>query len=184
MKRIFIALPVPEEIKNELLSFKEEFSFLPAKWVKKENIHLTLFFLGYLKNEEKIKRIMEIGEKISQEQPSFFLSTQKVEFFPKNKPRLFWVRLNPSKDLLSLRKKMEEEFLKNSIPFEKENFLPHITLARIKQWQLKELEEPVSFSERKIDFSFEVSLLEIMESKLKPQGPDYFLLKYFPFSKK
>mgnify|MGYP001083213887 CR=1 FL=1 len=184
MKRIFIAIPIPEKIKDDLLSFKEDFSYLPAKWVKKENIHLTLFFLGYLKNEEKIKKVMEITQKICQHQLSFFLSAQKVEFFPKNKPRLLWVRLNFSDELFSLRKKMEKEFLINSIPFEKENFLPHITLARIKQWQLRTLEEPVSLSEKQIDFSFEVSLLEVIESKLKPQGPDYFLLKSFPFSKK
>ena len=50
--RIFIAINLPEDIRKKLSEFPAKWPELPVRWTKKENIHITLVFLGYLSEEE------------------------------------------------------------------------------------------------------------------------------------
>ena len=51
-RRIFIAINLPEDIKRELAAYDQKWSDLPVRWTEKENLHITLEFLGYLTDEE------------------------------------------------------------------------------------------------------------------------------------
>ncbi len=53
MIRLFIALKIPEEIKDKLFSYCFDASENPSrfKWEAKEKIHLTLKFMGDVKEE-------------------------------------------------------------------------------------------------------------------------------------
>ena len=54
-KRLFLAVNFPEKIKKELYSYsyKNGYSEIPARWTKKENLHITLLFVGSL-TEKKL----------------------------------------------------------------------------------------------------------------------------------
>ena len=54
-RRVFIAINLPENIKKELSDYQFKWLELPASWVKKENLHITLSFLGYLIDEELLE---------------------------------------------------------------------------------------------------------------------------------
>ena len=58
------------------------------------------------------------------------------------------------------------------------NIAPHITLGRIKTWEFRrlELEERPQIAED-IDLTFEVASIEVMESDLKREGPEYVILE-------
>ncbi len=60
--RVFIAINLPEDIKNELISFQKKWPNLPCRWTKKENLHITLLFLGHLNEEELLKDEKENAE--------------------------------------------------------------------------------------------------------------------------
>ena len=78
-----------------------------------------------------------------------------------------------------LQKDLEDSLL-GRVSFETENrpYTPHITLGRIRQWEFRAMEpEERPEIEEEINLSSEVKSIEVMESKLKPQGPDYFVLE-------
>lgn len=54
VKRCFIAIEIPEKIKNKLADIQQRLKSWPArvKWVEEENLHLTLKFLGDLRPEQ------------------------------------------------------------------------------------------------------------------------------------
>lgn len=186
-KRIFLAINLPKEIKEILAEIKSRFSELPAKWVRPENLHLTLAFLGYLK-EEDLKKVIEIVKNISDSHPHFSLKIFKVSFAPPKMkiPRMVWAYLERSEKLSEIERDLKRSLFQSRIPFLKEgkDFLPHITLARIRKWEFlrQDPEERVEIDEN-LELSFDVNSIEVMESKLKKPSPEYLVLKSFELKK-
>jgi 2'-5' RNA ligase len=75
------------------------------------------------------------------------------------------------------------EYLKEEIRFKPEvrGFAPHITLARIKEWQYRQIEpEERPEINEEINLIFTVESVEIMESELTRGGPVYTILESCP----
>ncbi len=182
MHRIFIAINLPENIKQKLNLYQERLEEIPAKWTKKENLHITLVFLGNVA-EAEIPEICKIVERVVQKNSPFFLILKSILYGPPKKPpRMVWVKGEESLELGQLQKDLEKALIEQT-SFQKENkgYAPHITLARIKQWQFKQMDqEALPEVNEEISLSFPVNSIEIMESKLRPQGPEYFILESIP----
>ncbi len=194
-KRIFISINFPEKIKNSLFTEQQEidrsFSYFcgnsPIKWTEKENLHITLFFIGYLEIND-LPEVFKIVENIASRFEPFDIKLKDIVYAPKGKipPKMVWVNGEQSQELGQLQKSLETALLSNSkIILETEeginkNFSPHITLGRIIQWQWSRL-EPEEVPELNKDFSkdFSVNSIEIMESELKRGGAKYAILKSF-----
>jgi len=90
-KRIFIAINLPEEIKKKLSEYQSKLPDLPIRWVKKDNLHITLVFLGYL-NDEEILEVCKITEEAASQNSSFFINLKKICYGPPKKmpPRMVW----------------------------------------------------------------------------------------------
>jgi len=184
--RIFIAINLPEDIKKRLSDYQKNWPELPCRWTKKENLHITMIFLGYLNDEELLEVIKLVKEVVSQNQ-SFSINLNKILYGPPNKPpRMVWVEGKKSQELANLQKDLENA-LASSEASTKENsgeirpYSPHITLGRIKTWEFRqiELEERPEISEE-ISLIFPVESIEIMESQLKRTGPEYTILESCP----
>ena len=186
--RIFIAINLPENIKRKLFDHQEKidemFAFAdssPVRWTKKENLHITLFFLGYVADQE-ILDVCRIVKEAAQKNEPFSLNLNKISYGPPGKkPRMIWVAGEKSKELGKLQRDLECSLLQRKISVtakESRPYSTHITLGRLKQWQFKNIEpeERPEISED-ISLNFEVQSIEIMESKLKPAGPDYLILE-------
>jgi len=180
--RIFIAINFPEEIKRELEKFQSRWPELPVRWVKPENLHITLAFLGYLTDEELVE-ILRITKEVTSRHQPFSINLTKICYGPPKKtpPRMIWVEGEKSKDLANLQLDLEK-FLTSSrkIKFETEerSFTSHITLGRLRQWEFRQIEpEERPNVETDISLSFEVSSIEVMESFLKRTGPEYEILE-------
>lgn len=186
VKRVFLAINLPQDIKKILSEFKSKFSEIPAKWVEPKNLHLTLVFLGYLK-ESYLQNVIEITKNVSSSYSPFSLKISKVSFAPPKMkiPRMIWAYLEKSKELFELEKDLKTKLIENKIPFLKEEreFFPHITLARIRKWEFlrQDPEEKIEINEE-LDLSFDVNSIEVMESKLKRPSPEYFVLASFKLS--
>ena len=64
---------------------------------------------------------------------------------------------------------------------ENHSFKPHVTLARIREWEFRRIElEERPLVEEDISLDFEVNSVEIMESELKRGGPEYVVLESIP----
>jgi 2'-5' RNA ligase len=178
-RRIFLAINLDEKTKNYLDSLKKRWPQLPCKWVKKEGLHLTLVFLGYL-GENQLTLLTRAAKEIGPRHQPFSVFFNKVSYGPTGKfpPRLLWVEGEVSSSLSALKNDLDEA-LKKELKFfpEEREFKPHITLGRIKTFSWRRLEK----EERPIiDFPLEVEVLvnsfEIMESHLKRQGAEYQIL--------
>ncbi len=184
--RIFIAINLPEDIKKRLSDYQKNWPELPCRWTKKENLHITMIFLGYLNDEELLEVIKLVKEVASQNQ-SFSINLNKILYGPPNKPpRMVWVEGEKSQELANLQKDLENA-LASSETSTKEDisearpYSPHITLGRIKTWEFRqiELEERPEISEE-ISLIFPVESIEVMESQLKRTGPEYSILESCP----
>jgi len=110
--RVFVAINLPENIKNKLAEYQEKRPDLPVRWTKKENLHITLIFLGYLIDEELLE-VCNITEEIASKNQSFFINLKKIIYGPPKKipPRLVWVEGEKSEELGKLQKDLENSFL-------------------------------------------------------------------------
>ena len=202
--RIFIAINLPEKIKKELENLGKEIAGLfpeelseqtyrslgegggMIRWLKKDNIHLTLLFIGYVR-EEQIPQICQIVKKIAQNQKLFSLRFEKLCYGPPKKmpPRLIWLGLEKKPELLEIAERLKKEMAEAGIlrKIEQREFSPHITLGRIKTWQWRRITpEERPEIEREIDLNFEVNSIEIMESVLRKTGAEYIILESIPLS--
>ncbi len=181
-ERLFVAIDLPAETKRSLCKYKGLFPEIPAKWVPQSNIHITLLFLGLVDRQKK-NLVIESMKKVSLEESSFDLKIDRVAYDTLNKesPRMIWAFLNESENLLRLKKSLDMAIKNQKI----KDFIPHITLARIKEWQFKRVdlfERPEIDQEE--DLSFNVSSIDLMQSKIKKEGPQYCLLEKFYLNKK
>jgi len=184
--RIFIAINLPEEIKKELSSFQTKWPELPCRWTKKENLHITLIFLGYL-NDEELLEVLKITKEVASRNQSFSINLKKIIYGPPKKmpPRMVWAEGEKSEELGKLQQDLENSLLiaQNSGFKKTENrpYLPHITLGRIKTWEWRQIEpEERPEINEDIDLSFEVNSIEVMESQLKRGGSEYTILESCP----
>ncbi len=180
--RIFIAINLPNNIKQELLSYKTKWPDLPIRWAGPDNLHITLIFVGSVKNNQ-ISEINEIIKSVAGNYQPFFVKLEKVCYSPKNviPPRMVWVEGVKNEILEGIKTGLEKGLLNSrTCSFfrpEKRSFTPHITLGRIKEWLWRriELEERPEVNED-IDLSFEVTAIDLMESKLTSRGAQYTIL--------
>jgi len=181
MKRIFIAINLPENIKKELLSEQEKLPELPIKWVKSDNLHITLIFLGNV-NDQEILEIDKIVKEITARYQSFSVNLNRIYYGPPEKfpPRMVWAEGEKVNALAGIKQDLEKSLIDSGISFtpENRNFRPHITLGRIKTWEWKRIEpEERPEIDKEISLSFDVNSVEIMESELKRGGAEYTILE-------
>jgi len=180
--RIFIAINLSEKMKQRLAQFQKKWPTLPCRWVSKENLHLTLAFLGYL-NDEQLNVVFEIAKEVAERNKPFKISLDKICYGPPKTmpPRLVWAEGESFRELSKLKEDLDK-LLAEKINFspEKREFTPHITLGRIKRWNWRRFEP-----EERPDVNLEVSLeipvnsIEVMESHLKRTGAEYTILESF-----
>lgn len=180
--RIFIAINLPEGIKKELSSYQAKWPELPCRWTKKENLHITLAFLGYLSDDELLE-VLKITKEVASRNSPFLINLNKICYGPPKKmpPRMVWVKGEKSAELGKLQKDLENSLLATSIKGlepETRTYTPHITLGRIRAWEFRQIEpEERPQIEEDISLSFTVSSIEVMESQLKRGGAEYTILE-------
>ena len=181
--RVFIAINLPKEIKKKLLIFQKRLKDLPVRWVKEDNLHITLIFLGYLKDEE-VAEICRITKEVAQKTAPFLINLKKICYGPPEKmpPRMIWVLGEKSQVMANFKNNLEKELSVSSSSNYSTNkrhpFSPHITLGRIRQWEWRRIEpEERPAIEEEISLNFEVQSIEVMESRLKRGGAEYTILE-------
>lgn len=118
--RLFIAIPLPEDIKQKALEMQGLLDKKLFRLAKVEQIHLTIAFLGEMPEAESIVRKLE---RIRFQK--FSLKTKGYGFFPSiNKIRVVWIGLEENNEFIKL-----QHDIRNVFNF-KEKLMPHITIAR------------------------------------------------------
>ncbi|MFA4953246.1 MAG: RNA 2',3'-cyclic phosphodiesterase [Candidatus Pacearchaeota archaeon] len=171
MKRCFISIELPEEIKKEIKKIQEKLPFFIGKKTESKNLHLTIKFLGEI-DEEKIEEIREKLREIDFNEIK--CEVDSIGVFSEHFVRIIWIHLNGCDEL----QKSIDNFLEKL--FEKEErFMSHITIARIKLIKDKKkfLEDLKKIKLEKV--KLEINEFCLMESILKPEGPEYKVVERF-----
>ena len=126
MPRLFVALPVPEEIADELAALQ---SGVPdARWQTMENLHVTLCFCDEVQGAVMRDLEEELGDIAG---PRFSLTLSGVEQFSTGKqPRALVALVEKSDQLDWLQQKVSTVARNCGIEIERRKFRPHVTLAR------------------------------------------------------
>jgi len=181
-RRIFLAINLPEKIKQELERYQEKWKSLPIRWIPSKNFHITLVFLGYLNNDELFE-VSKATKETAFENSPFSVNLTKICYGPleKKPPRMIWAVGERSSQFTALKTELEERLLnsgKVSFRPEKREFCPHITLGRIRQWEWRRMDpEDIPQIEEEINLVFPVNSIEVMESQLKRGGAEYTILE-------
>ena len=127
MKRLFVAIDLPEEVTQLLVSLNPH---LPGvRWLKPEQIHLTLSFLGNVAPETE----ETLRDKLATIRfTAFFMPVLGVGVFPaKGPPRVLWAGVSKGHpQLFHVYKRVQEAALGAGLEPELRAWHPHITFAR------------------------------------------------------
>src|SRR3989304_2311709 len=113
--RVFIAIDIGEKIRKGLsdlqteLQSKVDIKKSDAKWVNPKNIHLTLNFLGEIKDEQVVD-VCNITRDVASRHKSFELDVESVGYFGGKSAKVLWVGIGKGRDnLLKLQKDLEKQ---------------------------------------------------------------------------
>jgi len=176
--RCFIALDIPNNVKDEIYSLYKEIKFVRGKFVEKENLHITLKFLGEIQ-PNFLKEILKKLEEIKY--PKFFLKLKGIGFFPNEKnPRVLWIGIGVGKEnIIELQKIIDNKLLELKIPREI-NYVPHLTILRIKEiYNRKNFFDSIEKLKEYCSEKIEITKFSLKQSILTPQGPIYRDIKVF-----
>ncbi len=198
MKRIFIAINFPAEIKSGLIQISkslDNFCYLlkdyaDIRLIPVQNWHITVAFLGY-QPESQLLKIKEAIESAIKEIKPLEIKLEKFLLAPpdKNIPKMLW--MSESKDssifVNSIKQALKGEFFKMGINYKDDyrRFNCHVTVARFKS-VYRQNYFPIKESLANlppISINFKPATLDLMESRLKKSGAEYDILYKVDFKK-
>ena len=187
--RLFVALEIPAAVQDnlaaqikELRDFSTKVADKRPRWVRPENLHVTLKFIGEV-SPTKLDGIRSALSAMRSDAP-IDLNFHGLGFFPNEQyPRVLWSGINASANLTSLAGDIDGTLESQGIARERRAFTPHLTLARIEPPGLHEKLHANIQQNRAREFgSFQTREFHLIESKLKPSGAEYTTLASFPFT--
>ncbi len=186
--RTFIAINLDSKIREYLSSLTNDLNIggeSKIKWVDKNNLHITLKFLGYISSEQLDLINSGLKEIINQHNPFLIKLSSDIGIFPTYKmPRIIWVGIKEgANELKELYNSVEKILYKKGFPRENKDFSGHITIGRVKY--IKDKNNLIDFLKNMHVkcLSQEVKSIDLMESKLTPTGPIYNIIDKFPLLK-
>ena len=185
--RSFLAFELPQEIKGIVARVSSELikSPLDLRYVKVENIHLTVVFMGNIKTDHLAAMKNEI-QMVCLKYGPFEISINGMGCFPNRRnPRVLWLGLHGDMQRMAL---FRDDLQRNLKPFgikeEKRTFKPHLTLGRFRKPNKKGAYLDKFFTKYDGLSSAGCSLIELtlFKSDLKPGGAEYTKLNTWPLS--
>ncbi len=185
--RTFIAIELPDNIIDAIGNMQKKIGRygLKMRWIRPENIHITLKFLGDI-DPEMIQSIESCLKKTGKENNPIQLLSRGIGVFPGLKrPRVLWAGIDGDTDILKkLQQSLDDLLSTIGIAKEKRPFKGHLTIGRFKgQADSKKLISVIkTFSTFETD-PFFAEALTLYQSNLKPSGAVYSKLAVIPLKR-
>lgn len=188
--RTFIAVEIPEDLRNRLSAVAAELAENNAasvlRWTDQRNYHLTLRFLGDTTATQR-RQIGAMLERATTDCPPFWLMLDGLGAFPNwRRMRVLWAGIEGDVQRLSdLQREVEAGVQSCGFAVERQGFHPHLTLARVsRDAQSGLIAQTGRFLAGQTALAqalgqWEVSELVLMRSELGPGGAVYSVLDRF-----
>ena len=178
--RTFIALELPEELKKKLSQVQQKFIEKTGgvRWVKPENLHLTLKFLGSTP-QDKVPEVIRALEQAAEGMSRFGYFVSGLGAFPNPRnPKVIWAGMKTGSELAAFQQKLDDSLSSIGVPQEKRPFSAHLTLGRVKDPKARRQLRIVLQEYCQEDLGrFEAARFVFFRSDLQPTGPVYSVLK-------
>ncbi|HXR47100.1 MAG TPA: RNA 2',3'-cyclic phosphodiesterase [Candidatus Limnocylindrales bacterium] len=179
--RLFVAIAVPDAIREEMIRVQHQLQPLAprgvVRWTKPEQFHLTLRFLGDV-SSDCLAALQESVRAVCSGEPALHLQAQGVGFFPKARsPRVIWIGITDGENrLVDFQRKIEDAVQPFSAGPGGERFAGHVTLGRFKQSKWLDINSLTARADTMKDSTFgewTVREVEIIRSELLATGSRY-----------
>ncbi len=169
MQRLFVAIDLPEDIKDELVGIA--FGVPGARWVDPDSLHVTLRFLG----EVNGTTVQDLGTRLGRlEVEPFEIRLGDVGFFPPRGPtEVLWIGVEKSEPLEHLRKKVDQIATRLGIEADRRKWIPHVTLARLDEAPESRLARFAAEHSLYRSRPFMVEQITLFSSRLLSTGAQY-----------
>ena len=174
--RLFVALPLPAPV---LMGLAGLCSGLPgARWVRPENMHVTLRFIGEVDGADADDAHMALSQVRGRAFP--LALTGLGSFQSSRKLRLLWAGVEDEPGLVRLRDDVDKALVHSGLEPERRKFKPHVSLARFTRQPGNKmgpyLEAHGAFSAG----PFPVTAFVLMRSYLNRAGAHYEVMADYP----
>lgn len=176
--RVFVAIPVSEDLQREVLTWSVAYTNLPVRWLKGKNLHVTLVPPW----EEELENIPEVLGLIKKAADTMreplTLSFSRVRFGPDpRRPRLIWAEGAVPPELAVLSRELHRAL---GLPEERRPLRLHLTVARFRPEDFRTF--PIQRLDERVSWRWEARLVTLMQSHLLRGGAEYEVLGEVPFS--
>ncbi len=181
--RCFMAIDIDDQIRTGLSNLRDELRSKvdvrkgDVKWVRPELTHLTLKFLGEIKDEQ-IVEVCNITKDVASRHRRFELDIESVSHFGGRRARIMWIGTGQGSDeLLQLQEDLERQLDLAGWPKDARKFSAHLTLCRIRNSKAGIALGQISrqYQDYKLG-AMPADSVTVYQSELTPQGPIYTTL--------
>ena len=187
--RLFVALEIPSAVRDKLAALIKDLrargpvsSAKKVHWVRPENLHVTLKFIG----EAAPAKLQAIGAALAavRSAEAVELRLQGLGLFPnQNRPGVLWSGMEVSPNLAPLAGDIDHALGGVGFALEKRPFTPHLTLARFApRGDSRELSAALKEHATREFGVLRAGEFHLIESTLKPSGAEYTTLQSFAFA--
>ncbi len=172
MMRAFVAIELEDKSKSAIVRASAHMrnTLSGIKWVERENLHITLKFLGDVSDKD-VALLRQILDDVGKDEIPFTVSGGFLGAFPSlERARVLFFGIEDGKArILKLFDKLEQKLVKNGFSPDTKAYHPHITVGRSK----KRFLDLRKYRETRVEFKERVNALILFKSILTPQGPIY-----------
>jgi 2'-5' RNA ligase len=182
MKRLFAAIKIhpSEEFLKTYNSLKAGLKFCRITWVKPESIHVTLKFFGETE-ERRIPDITGVFREVALRHDPFSSELVNVGIFGSSyNPKVIWFGIEQAEPLKKLGQDVLQSLESAGWERDRQNFVPHLTVGRIKEVPDKRLfQQIIDMHKNSRMQEFSVWEFHLYESILNREGPVYKVVESY-----
>jgi 2'-5' RNA ligase len=178
--RLFTGIALPPPVRGNLARVLKELRPLaPVSWQPVENLHITSKFIGQWP-EERLAELEGTLEKVSQPL-AFEIAIAGFGYFPNpHHPKTLFAGVEAGPAIGELASRIDEALRPLGIAKEERPYSPHLTLARIKNEDIRALREHIAKMTNFDVGTFQVSEFHLYSSKAGPKSSIYTSIASYP----
>lgn len=181
--RLFYGIFVPEHLREIMCQAQDGLrkGQCHVKWVERENLHITLRFIGDVPREQ-VSEYVEAGRRAARRCEPFEADIVGVGAFPHpGRPKVLWTGVNRGKQQVERVYQALSDELKEAGLAEPEErpFTAHCTLGRVRSKNTGKLTQILGRAEGAEIGSMRCDAFSLIASKLTCSGPVYTAVEQF-----
>ena len=177
--RLFVAIDLNDVARRAIAVEQERLaevlgSSSSLKWVRPDQMHLTLAFLGEIEGARTAAIIGAMGKDIDEVRPFTIAIAGLGVFPPHGAPRVVWIGLSVgAREAIELQRRIADRLSRVGVALDQRAFHPHLTLARWRQARPVDRRR-VAAAERGLEVArVEVERVTLYQSRLSSAGPTH-----------